>query len=361
MGDAETINNILYDINVTQGLGENIMTLFTIPQFACPIALNNATTGKNYVVLSGDYTAPSIIEILEPLPNNLNNYIPRNQKLRTYPYIYLGFNPDNGSQKILRYEDFTNSQPSFKKICEINQNPTAVYIPQNYKNIGDNVNENCTLNGYPTISWKTDYFNSWLAQNGNIIQLQTNQEQFNYEIGQIQTTVGSASNIGNNLANAKEKDGTINMNSAINIITELFNFPLNLAKNDVNHEYYIKNQMAQIEKQQMLPDKGSLGSSNATLLGYNLMNNALFTVYTIKKQFAERIDKFFDCYGYLTNQFKLPNINNRPNWNYIKTIGVNIEAYIPQQDLQTIKNMFDNGITLWHNTNTFLDYSQNNR
>ena len=52
---------------------------------------------------------------------------------------------------------------------------------------------------------------------------------------------------------------------------------------------------------------------------------------------------------------------NRRNWNYIKTNGINILADIPQDDLQIIKSMFDNGITLWHNTETFLDYSQNNR
>ena len=119
--------------------------------------------------------------------------------------------------------------------------------------------------------------------------------------------------------------------------------------------------MAQIEKQKMLPDTGNLSGSNATLLGYELLDNNVFTTYTIKSQFAERIDKFFDCFGYLTNKIKIPNLKNRPNWNYIKTIGANIQAYIPQSDLQTLKNMFDNGITLWHNPSTFLDYSQNNR
>ena len=66
-------------------------------------------------------------------------------------------------------------------------------------------------------------------------------------------------------------------------------------------------------------------------------------------------------YGYSTNTLKIPNLNNRPNWNYIKTIGINIVADIPQEDLQTIKNIFDNGVTLWHKPTTFLDYSQNNR
>ena len=87
----------------------------------------------------------------------------------------------------------------------------------------------------------------------------------------------------------------------------------------------------------------------------------MFLKYSIKQQFAERIDKFFDMYGYLTNTVKIPNLNNRPNWNYIKTIGANIIGDIPQMDLQTIKDIFNNGVTLWHNSTTFLDYSQNNR
>ena len=66
-------------------------------------------------------------------------------------------------------------------------------------------------------------------------------------------------------------------------------------------------------------------------------------------------------YGYLTNTVKTPNLNNRPNWNYVKTIGANILGNIPQYDLQAIKDIFDNGVTLWHNPSTFLDYSQNNR
>lgn len=91
-----------------------------------------------------------------------------------------------------------------------------------------------------------------------------------------------------------------------------------------------------------------------------MFHKNLFQTYTIKKQFAEKIDKYFDMFGYQTNLVKIPNLNNRSNWNYIKTQGVNIHAYIPQEDLQIIKSMFDNGITLWHNPSTFLDYSQTN-
>ena len=111
----------------------------------------------------------------------------------------------------------------------------------------------------------------------------------------------------------------------------------------------------------MLPDNANLSSSNATLIGYNVFDKNIFSRYTIKNQFAKRIDKYFNMYGYETDELKIPNLNNRPNWNYVQTIGINITAPIPQLDLLQIKAMFNDGVTLWHNPNTFGDYSQNNR
>lgn len=299
----------------------------------------------------GDTFQQVVTETFVSTPSSLDGYTPRNQKLRTYPYLYIGFNPPTGNKKIYRYEDFTNGTPSFKMISEITQNPTVQFIPQNYKKQnGDNVAESCSLNGFPTISWKTDYFNSWLAQNSNIVLLQAQQEQYNYSVDVAKAGIGlGAGIVGNTLTG-----------NVVGALKESGEGGLNLASLDVNHDFYIKNTLAQIEKQQMLPDSGSMGSSNATLFGYNMFKN-IFNRYTIKRQFAERIDKFFDMYGYSTNTVKLPNLNTRPNWNYIKTIGANITADIPQGDLQQIKAMFDNGITLWHDKNTFLDYSQNNR
>ena len=129
---------------------------------------------------------------------------------------------------------------------------------------------------------------------------------------------------------------------------------------EVNHDFYVKNLMAQIEKQKMLPDNDSLSSSNSTLLGYGLFDSNIFTRYSIKADACARIDKYFDMYGYTINELKAINISSRSNWNYIKTQGANLLGDIPQLDLQALKEMFNNGITFWHNPTTFLDYSQTN-
>ena len=293
---------------------------------------------------------------LAGIPTTLNGYTPRNQKLRQYPFQYLGFTPTNGTNKIFKYEDFENGVPQFKLVSEINPNPNVYFVPKNFKGVsGVNVSESAVVSGYPSISWKSDYFSNWLAQNSNIVNLNLERDQFNYELG---VAKDSANYMGKQIQNAMTLNvGGFAMDSA--------NLLLDSYGNSVNHDYDIKQTMAQVQKTSMLPNTGNVGGSNATLLGYDLYNQDIFTRYSIKKQFAERIDMYFDMYGYQTNKVKIPNITGRPNWNYVKTMGLNVlqksSSNVPQEDLQEFKAIFDNGITLWHNPETFLDYSQNNR
>lgn len=348
--------NVFLNLVNNDGNGDKILTVFSVPKLALlnRIAQNEPDPNVHYYYydpLEENYKQSVVTKTLASRPTSLDGYTPRNKKLLTYPYLYIGFNPPNGTQKIYRYENFNNGIPIFDLISEINPNPSVYFIPKNYRGQSEGLSDMVSLNGYPTVSYKTDVFNTWLAQNGEIINLQMQQEQFNYEIGAIKTGVNGASNIAN-----KAFSGDI-----AGTLSGAANTSLDLVSLDRNHDFYIKQQMAQIEKQKMLPDNASLSSSNATLLGYNKIDKNIFTRYSIKYEFAERIDKYFDMFGYLTNKVKLPNINNRPNWNYVKTIGCNIVANIPQTDLQTIKDIFDNGVTLWHNPTTFLDYSQNNR
>ena len=187
------------------------------------------------------------------------------------------------------------------------------------------------------------------------------QEDNNYSAGLWNSgtnAVNTAINAG--MSTIPNTNGESNYSGAISGIISAPNMGVQIGAQVVNHEIFQKMQLAQKQRQSLLPDTINMGSS-ATALGFNLLDKNAFSIFTIKRQYAEIIDKFFDMYGYLTNTVKIPNINNRPNWNYVKTLGINIISHIPQGDLQVIKNMFDNGVTLWHNPSTFLDYSQNNR
>ena len=72
------------------------------------------------------------------------------------------------------------------------------------------------------------------------------------------------------------------------------------------------------------------------------------------------IDQYFDMFGYKVNTVKSPNVKSRKNWNYLKTINCNFTGNIPEKDMEKIKLIFDNGVTLWHNKDTMYDYNNDN-
>lgn len=66
---------------------------------------------------------------------------------------------------------------------------------------------------------------------------------------------------------------------------------------------------------------------------------------------AIQIDDFFDWYGYATMAPKQPNLTGRSLFNYVKTRGAMITGSIPADSMSAIKQMFNNGIRLWHTNN----------
>lgn len=87
-----------------------------------------------------------------------------------------------------------------------------------------------------------------------------------------------------------------------------------------------------------------------------------FTVYEkfIKREYAERIDDYFDKYGYAQRSMYVPERQNRKHWSYLKTVGCNIKGNINNTDLVTIKTIYDNGITTWNNLEEVGNYTLDN-
>lgn len=122
----------------------------------------------------------------------------------------------------------------------------------------------------------------------------------------------------------------------------------------------VTNSLIQKKQHNMIPAtvNGQLNSADINVASGN--NTFHFYKMSVKYEYAKIIDDFFSAFGYKINDVKLPNITGRQNWNFVKTVNCNITGDIPQEDVQTLKNMFDEGVTFWHNPSTFLDYSQTN-
>ena len=81
---------------------------------------------------------------------------------------------------------------------------------------------------------------------------------------------------------------------------------------------------------------------------------------SIKPEYSQIIDSYFDMFGYKVNRLKVPNTNHRQNWWYTKTIGANIVGNVPNEYMNKIKEAYNNGLTYWKNPANFLNYSVSN-
>ena len=69
-------------------------------------------------------------------------------------------------------------------------------------------------------------------------------------------------------------------------------------------------------------------------------------------EYMNRIGMYFHLYGYAQNKVMVPSISDRKYWNYVKTTDVRLKVNnCPKQHLQTLKAMFDNGVTVWNMAN----------
>ena len=65
-------------------------------------------------------------------------------------------------------------------------------------------------------------------------------------------------------------------------------------------------------------------------------------------------------FGYKVNRLGKPLKNHRQNYWYTKTIGANIDGNIPNEDMQIIKSIYNNGVTYWKDATKIKDYSVSN-
>lgn len=86
--------------------------------------------------------------------------------------------------------------------------------------------------------------------------------------------------------------------------------------------------------------------------------------FTFKRMCAtsdemERLDTFFDMFGYQVNKVKVPNLDTREAWNYVKLSKPCIYGSVPVEGMAIIKSAFARGIRLWH-VDAVGDYSIQN-
>lgn len=328
-GLSPATNTLMYAVKQLQdGYGDSINTIFVAPKWLC------GGTTTNIPVAPSDNPETRTINIGRI--NSLDGYTPKNNKLKTFPYCYIMVSNAQGQANTYRQEVWTSGTNGMvlKMDGVLTPSCSVRIYPQNYNGTINNYDEGLTLGKFPQLNWYTDLYTNWLTQNGvSIGAVKLNAEQKGIIGGSLMGLLGASQLVGGNPY-------------GIGTATEGLSQVIGTMQESYRHS--------------LIPPviNGSLNAGDViSATGINCFH---FYKMSVKQEIARSIDSYFSMYGYKVNIVKVPNITGRANWNYVKTIGANIEGLIPEFYLNEIKGLFNAGITLWHNPSTFLDYSQNN-
>lgn len=323
-GGAYVCDTIYEVVNILQafagrGKSDAVYNLYMVPTSM----ITNSNESLQY---SGQNTPNELTKSINKV-NNINGYTPINNKLLSFPYNYMVISNNSGSSNILHYERFNGNTCDFKIKGVPTVGASIKLLPTNYDTNNDE-EEGLIAGKLPTLNWSDDEYTNWLTQNSVNIGLGVASAGLTIAGG-----VGMIATGGGALAGA----GAI-----------------------VNGGMAIANQLGAVYQHSLQPNsaKGSVNGGDINVC--DKKNGFFFYNYSIKQEYAKVIDNYFNMFGYKVNIVKIPNITGRSNWNYVKTIDCNVDGDIPQTDLNVIKTMFNNGVTLWHNPANIYKYNLSN-
>jgi hypothetical protein len=267
-----------------------------------------------------------------PKPTSIFGYTPTNKKLLTGEFNCLNVTNYQGDTQNYRYEYFNGNNCEFAMRGAIKPQCSIQMFPKNYLRTASD--DGYRAGSYaiqappiPLANWNSDQYTAWLAAT-------TNSRTVRAISGVVSTVAGAA-------MMATGAGSLVGAGMLAGGVGSLANLSAEVADHS-------KDSMA------------NHGSTTSADINYSTSMVFGAYQYCITEEYARKLDGVFNVIGYKTNRVKVPNVTGRRNWNYVQTQAVAILGTIPQEDLQKIKDMFNNGVTFWHNPATFLDYSQNN-
>lgn len=169
-------------------------------------------------------------------------------------------------------------------------------------------------------------------------------------------------------ANAQNSAGAILANSQIAMSAAMKNAAEGLASAQLSgltaKQNAVDQLMAKKQDVQNMPNSAR-GNAMCDVINF-LLKDATFTIAQMTPAYGYLmdIDRYFDVYGYRQDRLykgsKLNTRMNRKHWSYLKTVGANIKGSFNAADMQTIRGIYDNGITTWDNLEDVGNYDLDN-
>lgn len=310
----------------------------------------------------------------------------KNQKTLTYPFCFVNISNQLGNELTLKYENSNNKGTiSYDATCDANINGAMYLCAKDYNGIsGVNLDYSLQSMNYPTLPLVIDSYDSYLAANRNTIANSKNYIENDYNFQKSQLTaqydvnraITSANDLFSGVRNLMGSGGASLGGTAANLLT-------NMAGSEVSHQLSMYNINASETLAQAANDytaekaRDSIKASLADTAnlpdkycGRYIPNMLLCHDkwgFIYKKMCAtpeelKSIDNYFTRYGYKVNTFAVPNLIHRLKFDYKKIIDINFTCEASAGSINTLKAIFNNGVTIWHTSNTaeLFDYTINN-
>ena len=324
--------------------------------FGMEESLVSATLIPTRILGTADPIQPYIQKMSFPFQKGtIVNYVPRNQKIFTYPYIGLVVHDGAGRSKVYRpelFDGYPNSNCEFLIVGHITPNPQLVAYPINYageanKNIyGGNAKEHNRLAGYavnynhafymtdfPSVTLPIASFVAYLANSLARSALTLTGAAIGGAIGgpagaMIGGGAASALTAGksSSFAQMTSPDNAGSMAGMVALQTASTSFFDALASLNT----------------------GTANNDSSTVSIAMRNRDFYFEFQSIRLGKVMRFDNYFDEYGYAINDVQIPDVrSNLRTKQYIKTRNCTISGNAPSFALRQIENIFNHGIKLY--------------
>lgn len=256
----------------------------------------------------------------------IGSHTVRNNKVNCYPYRACVLTDDVAQTIDLKYEYLSTgtSRYYFHVKHAAGSDPALCCIPNSYKGKTNDLTHSLTLSSFPPVPYNINAYTQYIARH---------KSQFETSLFSDALSVA-----GGALSGAISGNGFALAGTMLNYMSGL----------------------AAYEDMQRAPGNTRGVSSGTSKFAFSALRFRIYDKYPAA-DYLEELDNFFDFYGYNVSSVKVPQWSSRTYWNYVETKEVNIDGNIPQEDMQELKSIFNNGVTVWHNPQYWCDYSQDNR
>lgn len=304
-----------------------------------------------------------------PLPKDIDGYIPKNNKLFTYPYNYLRYYSSQGDNHVYKFELSNQSENSIRIGYEVMSHggqTAAIFAPYDYAGVQSaNFEESLALTNWPMCSYNTDIYKVYLAQNASALAVQDVSMGINSGLSVLNIVPALSDKTA--IAKAAKKNKTVYPSQTVNAVEGF-----------VDQGFNVATVLAQRIDMDRLPPQNHGSVSPYFVYTHTSPGSGLIppgksivekdcagpivriSYRQITAEFAKIIDNYWSMYGYPIHEVQIPNIDSRLIWNYVKTSNFICLGDIPPEAADTIAAVFNHGVTFWHDPGKVGNYTLDN-